>query len=439
MSQSEVFKLKICDGVEVPLPTVQDAILYLKSVTESLEPWTRHSANVQSRVTLAIGKLTKLLGQYPNPTTPIDDSFPHIDHFNRLPLRLFPGHPDRDFVDSLSDLSPLTKCAAAAYVVGIEADNIASPAVFEGCLRGFAYLANIGPASSFFKPVMQSTIGDAKKAVAEANALLASVHEKTAEMTSLSHEARTSFTDNVQKMSINVEGLAQQVRDLVAGAHREVDHVKAHTRREFAELRQRKGRQATRLVRFAVSAQRKWTEDRKSEFVKRLADLEEAYSRALATRAAREYWERRARVHKVSALRFVRHVKKAICYTVIALAVLTLAAVVLAACGIALGDHIELAVLGVSLIVLAFWVIRTLARQYFAESHLARDASERATMIKTYVALVKDGQASQSDEALKYFLTPIFRPGSDGYIKGDHGPNHPLFEVVQKLRSEREK
>ena len=36
MSQSEVFKLKICDGVEVPLPTVQDAILYLKSVTESL-------------------------------------------------------------------------------------------------------------------------------------------------------------------------------------------------------------------------------------------------------------------------------------------------------------------------------------------------------------------------------------------------------------------
>nr|WP_281720946.1 DUF6161 domain-containing protein [Nitrosomonas nitrosa] len=77
---------------------------------------------------------------------------------------------------------------------------------------------------------------------------------------------------------------------------------------------------------------------------------------------------------------------------------------------------------------LAFiWSGRLLARSYMAHVQLAEDAQERATMIETYIALIRAGTMTGSDEAVKM----IFRSAATGLLAGDGGPDTPV-EIAMK-------
>lgn len=80
---------------------------------------------------------------------------------------------------------------------------------------------------------------------------------------------------------------------------------------------------------------------------------------------------------------------------------------------------------------LALWFLRILVCGYFSQTHLATDADERVAMVKTYLALMESGKAPT--DTLKPFLVTLFRPASDGLVKGDSMPAG-LAELLSKPR-----
>lgn len=82
---------------------------------------------------------------------------------------------------------------------------------------------------------------------------------------------------------------------------------------------------------------------------------------------------------------------------------------------------------------LAFWVLRLLVRVFLSNLHLENDAAERVTMVKTYLALIRDGKLSSDSENLKAVLAALFRPTGDGIVK-DEGIPPNMLELLTKLK-----
>ena len=82
---------------------------------------------------------------------------------------------------------------------------------------------------------------------------------------------------------------------------------------------------------------------------------------------------------------------------------------------------------------LAFWVLRLLVRIFLSNLHLENDARERVTMVKTYLALIREGSLSSDSENLKAVLAALFRPTGDGIVK-DEGIPPNMLELLTKLK-----
>lgn len=80
--------------------------------------------------------------------------------------------------------------------------------------------------------------------------------------------------------------------------------------------------------------------------------------------------------------------------------------------------------------VIGVWAVRLIVRMFLSNSHLATDAEERVTMVKTYLSLIEAGKMPL-DEDRKLVLTPLFRPAADGLIK-DEGLPHPMLELLTR-------
>lgn len=81
-------------------------------------------------------------------------------------------------------------------------------------------------------------------------------------------------------------------------------------------------------------------------------------------------------------------------------------------------------------VVMGVWATRLLVRVYMSNAHLAADADERVTMVKTYLSLLEDGKMTK-DEDRALVLTPLFRPAADGLVK-DEGLPHPMLELLTR-------
>jgi hypothetical protein len=81
--------------------------------------------------------------------------------------------------------------------------------------------------------------------------------------------------------------------------------------------------------------------------------------------------------------------------------------------------------------VIGVWAVRLFVRMFLSHSHLATDAAERVTMVKTYLALL-EGDKLPSDDDRKLILQALFRPASDGIVK-DEGLPHPVLEALTRL------
>lgn len=81
--------------------------------------------------------------------------------------------------------------------------------------------------------------------------------------------------------------------------------------------------------------------------------------------------------------------------------------------------------------VLGMWAIRLVVRMYLSHAHLATDAAERVTMVKTYLSLL-EAEKLPSDDDRKLILQALFRPASDGIVKDESLP-HPLIEALTRV------
>lgn len=76
-----------------------------------------------------------------------------------------------------------------------------------------------------------------------------------------------------------------------------------------------------------------------------------------------------------------------------------------------------------------FWGLRVIARLLLSRIHLFTDASERQTMIKTYLALHNEGKIE--DDQREFLLASIFRPSSTGIVRDDAAPGwHDLLKNI---------
>jgi len=74
---------------------------------------------------------------------------------------------------------------------------------------------------------------------------------------------------------------------------------------------------------------------------------------------------------------------------------------------------------------LCFWALRLLVRIFLSNMHLENDASERVTMAKTYLALLRKGRLPDKDN-ISTVLAALFRPSGDGIVKDEGIPPSTL-------------
>lgn len=79
--------------------------------------------------------------------------------------------------------------------------------------------------------------------------------------------------------------------------------------------------------------------------------------------------------------------------------------------------------------VLAFWVLRHVAREFARSTEEGTDARERTAMVQTYLALAHKNKVSEAERLI--CLNALFRPRA---VTGDDsGPSHPVLEEILKV------
>jgi hypothetical protein len=76
------------------------------------------------------------------------------------------------------------------------------------------------------------------------------------------------------------------------------------------------------------------------------------------------------------------------------------------------------------------WVVRIFVRLFLSNVHLLTDARERATMVQTYLALMRKGGLKEEDRQI--ILKALFRPTATGVVKDDAMPL-TMLEALTKL------
>ena len=77
-----------------------------------------------------------------------------------------------------------------------------------------------------------------------------------------------------------------------------------------------------------------------------------------------------------------------------------------------------------------FWAMRMVAKIFLSNYHRAVDAAERETMVKTFLALRREGNIT--DEQLDLVLSPLFRPGATGLVREDSTPEYGIISKLSK-------
>ena len=86
----------------------------------------------------------------------------------------------------------------------------------------------------------------------------------------------------------------------------------------------------------------------------------------------------------------------------------------------------------VVIIAIALIFSRILYRLFASQLHLWNDASERVTMIQTYLALSVKGHAKE--QHMEALIGRLFRPASDGVVKDDLGSIHGLDAAINRMQ-----
>lgn len=157
-----------------------------------------------------------------------------------------------------------------------------------------------------------------------------------------------------------------------------------------------------------------------------MINLRETFQQSMTLRAPVEYWQSKAYSHNTKATTLAKVVAASLGATLLAVATLL---AYFPPFDNGKPDPLKLSLIAL-VAVLGVWAIRLVVRMFLSHTHLATDAEERVTMVKTYLALL-EGDKLPSDDDRKLVLSALFRPAADGLVK-DEGLPHPLLEVLTR-------
>lgn len=175
-----------------------------------------------------------------------------------------------------------------------------------------------------------------------------------------------------------------------------------------------------------------------SDSNERLKNIEDAYDKKMSLQASVDYWGNRESFHKLEAQKYTGHASKfgilgflVIVFVVILAGNYDIANLSINSKNFKISD---LPFWGISTIIifisLFIWIERIFVRLILSNVHLATDAGERVVMAKTYVAMLREGQAPKDDDR-KLILASLFRPNVTGIINDDAMPFN--LEAMQKI------
>lgn len=163
---------------------------------------------------------------------------------------------------------------------------------------------------------------------------------------------------------------------------------------------------------------------------KTLEDIANTYDKKLALQASVSYWTKKASRHRNFSIAFG---------FLFVLSLLTVGYLFFQEVYPLLKDAspdkpIPYWVLALILIgaVVSIWIVRLVVRVLLSHIHLQRDASERSTMLLTYLALLREGAGLKDDEK-KLILQALFRPSTSGIVKDDALPSG-MYDLITKLK-----
>lgn len=157
-----------------------------------------------------------------------------------------------------------------------------------------------------------------------------------------------------------------------------------------------------------------------------LAKVAKTYDQFMALKAPVKYWEsRRTRSFAVAGASMVL-------FLVSAAIALAFAKVLLS--GLSNGTAIDWSHLGYVLFsfTLIFWWTRILIRIFLSNFHLATDAAERAVLIQTYLAMIREEKAV-GEGSRDSMLAAVFRPSASGLVKDDALP-HVFYDWLTRIK-----
>ena len=79
------------------------------------------------------------------------------------------------------------------------------------------------------------------------------------------------------------------------------------------------------------------------------------------------------------------------------------------------------------------YLIKLTSQQFRTHQHLALEAEERSTMLKTYLALMSENKLKDAEDR-KTALDVLFRPASTGMIQ-EQGSVMPTDSIIKIMRS----
>jgi len=209
----------------------------------------------------------------------------------------------------------------------------------------------------------------------------------------------------------------------IAGLHREYEQLREDTK---TTLLQHEDDMATFF---------KQNQDRHDkafeEHTKNLEAMQNAFREGMTLRAPVEYWESRQTHHEIRT----KEVGRSVFGSMLGLGVCIGGLAYWVLSNLSTDGKPEawrVAVLGL-IGALGVWAIRLIVRIFLSHSHLATDAAERVTMVKTYLSLL-EGDKMPSDDDRKLILQSLFRPAADGIVKDEGLPN-PVLDALTRISS----
>jgi ribosomal protein S20 len=170
----------------------------------------------------------------------------------------------------------------------------------------------------------------------------------------------------------------------------------------------------------------RWKTELSEEWVK----LKKVYDEQLALQAPTQYWSQRAKTHRSIAIGFAIAFGLALTGGVAAFVCWAMPGLLNAAGNKDASVLLTLAPLLVPVFA-SIWVLKILSRLLSENLQLMRDARERETMVKTFLALMRDDQSGKAlvqDNDRILILHALFRPSSLSAV--DDAPPVHWFDIL---------